>query len=156
MSRSRRFVPVVLLAACALLPTASPRVAHAETTGGIRMGFSSTPDQFVFGGQLNLNPVGKQVYIVPSGELGVGDHVTTLCFNGDVQYRFETRSEVRPYAGGGVSLFDVTDSGDTNFGVSALGGIFFGRMNGKPMFAEAKLGLSDEVPDWKFIFGINF
>jgi hypothetical protein len=156
MSRSLRFVPVVLLAACALLAAASPRVVQAETTGGIRMGLSTTPDQFVFGGQLNFNPVGKQVYIVPSGELGVGDHVTTLCFNGDVQYRFETRSEVRPYAGGGLSLFDVTDGGDTNFGVSALGGIFFGRMNGKPMFVEAKLGLSDQIPDWKFVFGINF
>jgi hypothetical protein len=45
---------------------------------------------------------------------------------------------------------------DTNLGVDILGGIFFGEMNGRPMFVDVKAGITDEVPDWKFQFGFNF
>jgi hypothetical protein len=150
---------VLLLAVLALAPAAVP--ARAETTAGVRAGLSVDPDQFVFGAHLNIAPVGRNVYIVPSAEAGFGDDVFTLAFNGDVQYRFDVSrgSEVRPYAGGGLSIFyvDVDRGGsDTEVGVDVLGGIFFGRASGNPMFVEAKAGLSDEVPDWKFIFGVNF
>jgi hypothetical protein len=149
------------LAAAVVVLAASP--ATAEVSGGLRVGFSSSPDQALVGGQLNLDPVSSHVYIVPSGEAGFGDHAFTLSFNGDVQYRFDVRdSKVRPYAGGGLALYyvnvdnDFGGGDDTNVGVSILGGIFFGRESGHPMFAEAKAGLTNEVPDWKFIFGINF
>jgi hypothetical protein len=155
--------PVVrLLLATVILSVASVPTASADTSAGLRAGFSSNPDQFLFGAQLNIAPVGRNVYIVPSAEAGSGDHAFTLSFNGDVQYRFDVRrgSEVRPYAGGGLSLYYVNlDAGggsDTNTGVDILGGIFFGRVSGNPMFVEAKAGLTDRVPDWKFIFGINF
>jgi len=152
-----RFLVATIALSMACVPA-----AMADTSAGIRGGFSSSPDQFLFGGQLNLSPVGRNVYIVPSGEVGFGDNATTLSFNGDVQYRFDVHrgSEVRPYAGGGLALYYVNLDGgggsDTNMGVDILGGIFFGRMSGNPMFVEVKAGLTDEVPDWKFIFGINF
>jgi hypothetical protein len=157
---SRRALPFLLLALVALAIGVTP--ALANTSGGIRAGLSVDPDQFVFGGQLNFDPIGKNVYIVPSAELGLGDDVTTLAFNGDVQYRFHVSqgSSVRPYAGGGLTIlwFDPDGPGDsdTNVGVNVLGGIFFGEAHGNPMFVDVKLDLSDELPDWKFMFGVNF
>jgi hypothetical protein len=155
-----RFVFVVLAAAASALAAST---ARADVSGGFRAGFSSNPDQVLVGGQLNMDPVSNHVYIVPSGEAGFGDDAFTLSFNGDVQYRFDVRdSKVRPYAGGGLTLYyfklsnDFGGGSDTNLGVTVLGGIFFGREAGHPMFAEAKAGLTDKVPDWKFIFGINF
>ncbi|HEY2924015.1 MAG TPA: hypothetical protein VGJ98_03505 [Candidatus Eisenbacteria bacterium] len=155
----RRPVMLVLAVATTLL-LAAPGVGRADTSIGLHGGFSSGPDQFIIGPHLNLSPVAENLYIVPSGEVGFGDDITTLAFNGDLQYRFETSSEVRPYAGGGVALVWFDPDGpfdsETNLGVHILGGIFFGRLNGQPMFVDVKAGLTDEVPDWKFQFGINF
>jgi hypothetical protein len=146
------------LAAVSCLAWAS--LAHANTSGGLRVGFTSSPDQFVVGGQLYFSPVAERLYIVPSGEVGFGDHATTLAFNGDLQYRFLVHdAKVHPYAGGGLAVFYVNLDGggsDTNLGADILGGMFFNERSGNPMFVEAKLGLTDEVPDWKFIFGVNF
>ncbi len=134
--------------------------ARAYADGGLRAGFSSAPDQFLVGGQLELAPVAHNLYIVPSAELGLGDNLTSLSFNGDLQYRFVTHSQVRFYAGGGLSLYVANPDGpvgsDTNLGVEALGGLFFNRKSGTPMFVELKLGLTDRVPDWKAVFGVNF
>lgn len=135
--------------------------AQARNSAGLHGGFSSGPDQFVIGPHLNLDAVGEHLYVVPSGEVGFGDHAFTMSFNGDLQYRFVVhRSKVHPYAGGGMTLFffdpDGPGESSTNLGVNALGGIFFGRMNGRPMFLDLKLGLSSEVPDWKLQFGFTF
>jgi len=155
--RPRDFLFPLAAVACLTLGSA----AHANTSGGVRVGFSSTPDQFLVGGQLNFSPVAEHLYIVPSGELGLGDHAATLAFNGDLQYRCLVHdSKVHPYAGGGLSVYYVNlehgGGSDTNLGADILGGMFFNERSGNPMFVEAKLGLTDEVPDWKFIFGINF
>jgi hypothetical protein len=151
----------LLLTFLVVLLLAFTETARADTSVGLHGGFSSGPDQFIIGPHLNLSPIADNLYIVPGAEVGFGDDVTTLAFNGDLQYRFEVHdSEVRPYAGGGVALvwFDPDGPGDsdTNLGVHILGGIFFGKLNGQPMFVDVKAGLTDEVPDWKFQFGINF
>jgi hypothetical protein len=155
-SRSKALLcTIVALCWVAAVPS-----ARAYANGGLRGGFSSNPDQFVVGGQLELSPVAHNLYIVPSGELGLGNSVTTLSFNGDLQYRFVTHSKVRFYAGGGLSLYVANPDGpvgsSTNLGVEALGGLFFNQRSGTPMFVELKLGLTDRVPDWKAVFGINF
>jgi len=126
---------------------------------GLRGGFSSDPDQFLFGGQIEPDPIAdNNLYIIPSGEVGLGDDLFSLSFNGDFQYRFDVSGSVRPFAGMGVALWWVDpDNGgdsDTEFGVNALGGIFFG--NKYPMFLELKLGLTDDIPDLKLVYGINF
>src|SRR5512138_3269110 len=96
----------VVLAAAAITLAAS--TARADVSAGLRLGFSSNPDQVLVGGQLNMDPVSTHVYIVPSGEAGFGDDAFTLSFNGDVQYRFDVRdSKVRPYAGGGLTLYYI-------------------------------------------------
>jgi len=130
--------------------------AGATTTWGLRAGFSSHPDQFIVGGQADFSPVAKNLYIMPSALAGFGDNAFTLSFDGDLQYRFVTKSSVHPYAGGGFSLYWVNpDNGesDTNFGANLDGGIFFGK-SARPMFVDVKAGITDEVPDWKFAFGI--
>jgi len=149
----------LLITAALISCLALASTAHADVYGGFRVGFSSSPDQVLVGGQFELSPVAENLYIIPSGEVGFGDHATTLSFNGDIQYRFEVHSEVRPYAGGGISVYYVNVDGggsDTNLGADVLGGIFFNRNSSNPMFVDVKLGLTDEVPDWKFIYGINF
>jgi hypothetical protein len=127
--------------------------------GGLRAGFSGDPDQFLFGGQIEPDPIAENIHIVPSAEVGLGDDLFSLAFNGDFQYRFRTDSGIRPYAGAGLSLtyFDPDNENadsETEFGVNALGGIYFGSTT--PMFVDLKLGLTDEVPDFKVVFGINF
>lgn len=135
--------------------------AWAGYPAGVRGGFSSDPDQFVFGVQMEMPRLAENLYVVPSAEVGVGDDAFSLAVNGDLQYRFHTSSGIRPYAGGALNLyyFDPDAEGadsDTNIGVSALGGLFFGSANGPPLFVDVKLGLTDEVPDWKFMFGVMF
>ena len=148
------------LAVLALSSLVWVSVASADTSGGLRAGFSSSPDQFIVGGQLELSPVAEHLYIIPSGEVGFGDHATSLAFNGDLQYRFVVhRSKVHPYAGGGLAVYYVNVDGggsDTNLGAHVLGGMYFNESSGNPMFVDVKLGLTDEVPDWKFIFGVDF
>lgn len=154
--RSSVFLCMTVVFSC--LAFGSP--GRADAGGGLRAGFSSSPDQFLIGGQLELAPIAHNLYIIPSGELGFGDNLTTVSFNGDLQYRFDSHSEVRFYAGGGVAVYLANPDGpvgsDTNFGVNALGGIFFNRKSSSPMFVELKAGLADKVPDWKAVFGVNF
>ena len=157
MFESRRFTFVLAVATTLLLVTAG--AGRADTSLGLHGGFSSGPDQFVIGPHLNLSAIADHLYIVPSGELGFGDNLTTIAVNGDVQYRFVVhRSKVRPYAGGGLTLFIFDPKGpggsDNNLGINALGGIYFG--SHRPMFLDLKAGLSDKVPDWKLQLGINF
>jgi hypothetical protein len=145
----------MLVAVCLVFAS----TASAGYPAGVRGGFSHRPDQFLFGLQVEFPPVAQNLYIVPSTEVGVGDDAFSLAVNGDVQYRFHTSSGIRPYAGGGLTLYYIDpDNGDSNtdLGVNVLGGLFFGSQNGPPLFIDAKIGLTDEVPDWKIVFGVMF
>jgi hypothetical protein len=153
-SRIQILAVSTVLVSLALMATS----AGATTTWGLRAGFSSNPDQFIVGGQADFSPIAKNLYIVPSGLAGFGDNAFTLSFDGDLQYRFHTSSGIRPYAGGGLSVYWINpDFGDsqTNLGVNLDGGLWFGKEK-MPMFVDAKAGLTNEVPDWKFAFGIMF
>lgn len=148
------FASLVALAGLAVAGSAS-----AEGHFGLRGGFSSNPDQILVGVHYMSSPIAKQLYLVPSAEAGFGDNATTIAVNGDLQYQFTSSSSLRPYAGGGVSMYyiDVDNFGsDTNFGASVLGGIMFQREHGWPLFLEGKLGLTNEVPDFKLVLGLMF
>ena len=158
MRASLRISTLAVLSAVSLVFASH---AWAGYPAGVRGGFSSDPDQFVFGVQMEFPPLAKNLYVVPSAEVGIGDDAFSIAVNGDVQYRFHTSSGIRPYVGGALNLYyfdpdaDNADS-NTDIGVSALGGLFFGSANGPPLFVDVKLGLTDEVPDWKFMFGVMF
>lgn len=148
---------VTLLALLCL--AASVSTARAETRVGIRGGLSIDPDQFLIGLSIQPPPVAQNLYLVPSIEGGFGDDLVSIAFNGDLQYQFGRSGGVRPYAGGGLAItYWNADNGgdDTELGVNALGGLLFDRTSGAPIFLEMKLGLSDEVPDWKFVVGLMF
>jgi hypothetical protein len=157
MFRKRHVARATLLAAAALFVAGAAFASSSSI--GLRGGFSSGPDQVVVGAHFQPPPVAKQLYIVPSGEVGFGDDAFTIAVNGDLEYQFTSSGNVRPYAGGGLSLYyiDVDQGGsDSNLGVSALGGLLFDRSKGWPIFLEAKLGLSNEVPDFKLVAGLMF
>jgi hypothetical protein len=146
-------VAAVITFACLALP------GRAGATVGIRGGFSSDPDQILIGMQVETPPVGKDLYIIPSGEAGFGDDAFTLSFNGDFQYRFGSQQNARPYVGAGVTYFYADpDNGesDTSFGLNFLGGVIFQQKSGQPIFLEAKIALDDDLPDFKMIVGLNF
>lgn len=118
---------------------------------GLHAGMSIDPDDFLIGVRFKSHPLAESIYIVPSAEVGFGD-VTMIAGNLDGQYVFKTSSELKPYAGAGLTInwFDFDGGSDTEFGGSILGGIYL-----KPeVFFEAKIGLGD-VPDWKLVVGWN-
>jgi hypothetical protein len=138
---------------------AAVSTARAETRVGIRGGLSVDPDQVLVGLSFQPPAIAQNLYIVPNIEAGFGDDLFSLAFNGDLQYQFGHSGGVRPYAGGGLALtYWNADNGgdDTELGVNALGGLLFDRSSGAPIFLEMKLGLSDEVPDFKFVVGLMF
>ena len=148
MNRALALFAVLAVAIGAL---ATP--ALAKGTVGLRGGLALDPDMFVIGLHFRTDPLGDNLYFVPSVEAGFGD-ATMIAGNADLHYVFNTESKLKPYVGGGITLnwFDYDNGGDsdTEFGGSILGGI---KLTPK-MFLEAKLGLGD-VPDAKFLVGWN-
>lgn len=154
LHKGARFTLLTLLCLAAAAST-----ARAETRVGIRGGLSVDPDQVLVGLTIQPPPVAENLYVVPSVEAGFGDDLVSIALNGDLQYQFGRSGGVRPYAGGGLALtYWNADNGgdDTELGVNALGGLLFDRSSGAPIFLEMKLGLTDEVPDFKFVVGLMF
>ncbi len=157
----RRLVLWLTLGALAAVPA-----AHADAViGGVgpRVGFSSNPDQIVFGGQLIIGELAPSLTFDPSLEFGFGDHATLIATNFDLHYHFVLQnSPWRPYAGAGISLnfieFDegfAVDRSDTEVGLNLVGGAGVPTSSGNRFFTELKLGLGD-VPDLKLLVGWNF
>jgi len=155
-----------------LLAAALPAVALAQsdrgtapvaTAWGPRFGFSSGPDQFLFGGQLDLGNLAPDLTLTPNVDVGIGDDATTIALNGDIHYHFRVRnSPWRPYVGGGVAFTHINvdlgpfgDASDTDVGLAIIGGAIVPTQSGSRFFVEGKLGLGD-VHDFKMLIGWNF
>ena len=163
----RRSLPTLAaIASLALLPAAS----FAGTAGpidqgiGPRVGFSTSPDQFVFGGQGTFGPIVENVTFDPSLELGFGDHTTTVQGNLDLHYHFHLpNTSWVPYAGAGASIanysydnnFPSSDRSNTVGGGSLIIGASAPTPSGNRFFGEMKFGLGD-VPSLKMVVGWNF
>ena len=155
----------MFVCALALIPGAA-LASDVVTTGiGPRVGFSSSPDQIVFGGHLVIGEVAPSITFDPSLEVGLGDNLTILAFNFDLHYHFDTDTQWRPYAGAGATLnvvnFDESRYGnrdsDTNAGGSVMIGAGVPTQSGNRFFSELKFGLGDwSIPDLKFVVGWNF
>jgi hypothetical protein len=148
----------LLLAAAFTLSAGS---AAAETTWGPRAGMSFNPDQVALGAHVQL-PLATNFYIVPNADLAFGDDAFTISLNGDVAYRFQSESSVRPYLGAGFSYFNYDfdedipgDDSVSEAGVGVLGGVWLNANGSTPFFIEGKLFLSDELPDFKVMAGVN-
>jgi hypothetical protein len=144
-----------------LLLLLAPMTSHAAAGLGPQIGFSSDPDQVVFGGHLQFRDVAPDVDFVPSVNVGVGDNVTVTAFNGDFHFRFRVSgARWQPYVGAGASLYGV--SGDGPFGGSdSFGGGNFilgaeaPTSRASRFFAELRLALGDG-PTLRMIAGWNF
>lgn len=157
----RRLLLVLALGALFAAP------AHAQAVvggAGPRVGFSTGPDQLVFGGQLIIGEIAPSLTFDPSLEFGFGDDVSTIAVNFDLHYHFVVSgSNWRPYAGGGVAVvfydFDTNrfgvDDTQTEVGGSLVLGAGVPTQSGNRFFGEMKLGLGD-VPDLKMLVGWNF
>jgi hypothetical protein len=131
---------------------------------GPRLGLTINPDQFHFGGHLDLGYFAEHIRFQPNLEIGFGDNVRLVAVNFEADYRFASRWDVwTPYLGGGlgINIYDWNSnhhahgSSSTDLGVNMVGGIERGLSNGDRFFIEAKLGLADS-PDFKATIGWTF
>ena len=173
----KRFVVLSLIAAL-LLPAAadaatkkrsstrrsSSRASSGPTVSwwGPRLGISSSPDQFVIGGQLDFREVMPGMGFSPNIEFGFGDNVTWTAVNGDLKHHFMVRGSAwRPYLGGGLSMNFWNYSGQggdasgSEFGANLILGAVVPTRQGSRFFTEARIGLGD-IPDLKLMAGWNF
>ena len=123
---------------------------------GVRGGLSFSPDQFVLGAQAE---VGRWAFarIVPSVDVGFGDDVTTIAFNGDFLLKVELPdAKLELYGGAGPTAVyaDVSNGpSDWNVGLSLVVG---GRLpiGGRhAVNLEGRFGVGD-IPDFKLIAAI--
>jgi hypothetical protein len=95
---------------------------------------------------------------VPSFDIAFGDDAFTIGLHGDLDYRCDVEGSVKPYVGAGFSYYNYDpDEGDSNSetGVNILGGVWLNSDSSTPFFVEGKFGLSDSMPDFKVMAGIN-
>lgn len=154
-----------------LFVAALPVAALAQSSGGTgpvatawgpRFGFSSGPDQFLFGGQLDLGNLAPDLTLTPNVDIGIGDNATTISLNGDIHYHFRVQnSPWRPYVGGGIAFTHInvdvgpSDYSDTDVVANFIFGAIVPTQSGSRFFTELKLGLGD-VHDFKLLIGWNF
>ncbi|MEO5617433.1 MAG: hypothetical protein ABIS67_06650 [Candidatus Eisenbacteria bacterium] len=157
---------IALLFAAALpaaaLAQSSSGTGPIATAWGPRFGFSSGPDQFLFGGQLDLGDLAPDLTLTPNVDIGIGDNATTIGLNGDIHYHFRVQnSPWRPYVGAGIAFTHINvetpggDYSDTDVGLAIIGGAIVPTQSGSRFFIEGKLGLGD-VHDFKLLIGWNF
>jgi hypothetical protein len=120
---------------------------------GVRVGASSDPDQFYFGGHLETEPLLERLRFRPNVEIGIGDDLTVVAFNFEFVYAFPSTRPWNLYAGAGPALNLVDSDRDTD----AHGGfnIFVGAAHRGGLFAELKVGAIDS-PDLKVGIGYVF
>ncbi len=156
----RRVSQALLIRAVAVLGTVITPTAAFAQSGGIRAGVSANPDQFFFGGHLDIGPLAGNVSFRPNIEAGLGNNLTTVAVNFEFAYWFHNRRKPwRVYAGGGPALVVYRyDTGgprnghsDTQPGFNLLIGVEHAR----GLFTEVKLGLIDS-PEVKFALGYTF
>jgi len=155
---------LLALAILVMIPAAT--IAQPFTAYGPHVGFTSGPDQFVIGGQLQMGEVITNLDFVPSADLGFGDNSKTVSLNGDFRYRIPMRRAWQPYLGAGIGINfisanqDAATVGNDNKNETLTGGhLIVGadvlNANRSRFFLELKLGMAD-APDMKALAGWSF
>jgi len=151
----RYAAPLLFLPVLAVLstPAMAQGTAKIEYRGwGARVGASSQPDQIYGGAHWDLGEFARNVRFRPNIEIGFGDHVTVLQTNAEVHYVFSKVQGWKPYVGGSVGFIyadpDGADS-ETDFSAMGVGGVETKLKSATSFFIEAKVGLSNNDPDFK-------
>jgi hypothetical protein len=154
---------MILLSVLAIaLPASVLAATRVTSTIGPRLGFSTSPDQLVVGGQMDLGEVAPQVSFRPNLELGVGDNATIFSINGDFDYHFTVSgSSWRPYMGAGLGLnvlsYDAPNLSETDVSGNLIVGAIVPTRTGSQFFTEARFLLGDALlPDLKLMVGWHF
>jgi hypothetical protein len=167
MNRRGLFVMVLLAGLLAAPAMAQSGGTSKKSAGGpdfgwkgwgVRAGVSSNPDQIYGGVHFDLGTFAKNVRWRPSVELGFGDDATLLQINfGEVHYIFSQVQVWKPYVGGSVGFNYVkvdglpsgVDDTDTNIGLMGVGGVETKLKSGVGFLLEARVGLTNDDPDFK-------
>ncbi len=151
MTFVRSFVRWSALAAGLFLLSSTAWAQNA----GVRVGVSSDPTQFYFGGHFETAPLIPHLRFRPNVEIGVGHSLTLITANFEFAYYVPIpRQPWSVYFGGGPSLVISEPSegeSDTGGGLNLLVGL----AHRQGLFTELKLGLGDS-PDVKFAVGYTF
>lgn len=146
----------LLLVPCFAAPAAAQSLSY-----GVRAGVSGDPDQFVFGGHLETDPLIERLTFRPNVEVGVGDDLTLVAVNLEFAYSIPLQNQPwRVYFGGGPAL-NLYSFGDDHPGrrddTELEGGfnIMLGLQHTRGLFTEFKVGVEDS-PDVKFVVGYAF
>ncbi|TMQ67425.1 MAG: hypothetical protein E6K78_04810 [Candidatus Eisenbacteria bacterium] len=161
----RKRLAFVGLIAVGVLCSASAHAQKAVVGGwGPRVGFSSGPDQIIFGGQLIIGEIAPNLTFDPNLDLGLGDDATVIGLNFHLHHHFAVaRSQWRPYVGAGAGINFVqldrppgfSDESETDVGGNLIVGAGVPTSSGNRFFSELKLGLGDTA-DMKLLVGWNF
>lgn len=151
------FRPLVL---CLMLTGLVAAPAAAQTGVGVRAGVSGDPDQFVFGGHFETQPLIENLTFRPNVEFGVGDDLTLAAINLEFAYWIPIEDTAwRLYFGGGpaVNFYNFDDDRFGNRDSEVEGGfnIMLGVQHQRGLFTELKIGALDS-PDIKFVVGFAF
>ncbi len=153
--KARNATSLLILPVLAVLstPALAQGTSHIGYRGwGARVGLSSDPDQVYGGAHWDLGEFARNVRFRPNVEVGFGDDVTVLQANAEVHYVFSKVQVWKPYVGGSVGFVyadpDTGDS-DTEVGAMGVGGIETKLKSATSFFIEAKVGLSNNDPDFK-------
>lgn len=131
---------------------------------GPHVGLSIDPDQFIVGGHVDFGGFHDDMFVSPLFEVGFGDDITTLNFEFDGFYVFETADfPADVMAGAGLSIANYSidlpagaegDDSNTEVGLFLIGALGLEGPGNLEYRVEAKLGVGD-VPDFKIILGVN-
>ena len=137
-----------------------PRPLYTQGGAGFRAGASVDPDQFYFGGHLEVGPVVEQLWFRPNVEVGIGNDRTLVGINGELTYWFPlARRAWDLYVGGGPAVNvirfdeDRVRGGDTE--VEGGFNILLGFAHHGGFFGELKVGALNS-PEVKLGVGYTF
>jgi hypothetical protein len=158
-----KYLKLSLIVAISVFVFASPGLSQSIQSNpakgfGMRTGYGTNPDQFVFGAQAVLGETLGFMRFAPSIDLGFGDDLTTYLFNTDFRILSFSPpgSPASLYAGSGISLavLDLSDDGsDTEIGLNILTGLTFPMGRKHEYNLEVRFGFGD-LPELRILFGI--
>lgn len=125
---------------------------------GLRTGYGTNPDQFVFGAQAVLGKTLGFMRFAPSIDAGFGDDLSSYLFNADFRLLSFSPpgSPAGLYAGTGASIavYNFSNDGsDTEVGLNVIGGLTFPMGQKNEYNFEVRFGFGD-MPELRVLFGI--
>jgi hypothetical protein len=126
---------------------------------GLRAGFGIDPDQFVAGGQMVFGNPLKIARFAPSADIGFGDEITIVSFNGDLRLLFSppgSRAIVYGQVGPTIAILNPKNGdSDTEIGLTLSAGLKIPMGQRNFYTLEGRIGFGD-IPDFRVLLGLQF